>query len=253
MRRLEHPESLKNVQGERFWLFLVPCWVLATFFLVVFLKNSGWLPETPATIYDLAYLLAALLLFLLPFVSRIKLGQLFELERKVEEAREEVKYFKNEVRQMFAASSASANSTLNVTYAEGQLSMEELKDAKLGKPRRTVVEYKILNTLWNRQVLKFPDLIPRFTFRLNESHQDFLLFREAGNRLLGEGLIGETEIGQFYLSEKGLTYCAEEYANFPDDMYFQHVPLNEPHLRQILENLQKMKAKPSASASSDCS
>ena len=240
---------MKKDPDERFWLFLVPSWVLSGFFFLIFLKNSGWLPKTPDTINDLAYLIVSFVFLVLPFISSMKLGKLLEFERKLKETREDMDYFKNDMRQMVATISA-ASSTSKVVINYGDISAEKLKELEskaepkaLGKVQelepedkpKTAIELKILYTLWNRQVLKFPELNKFFTFKLNSVSPEFLEFREAGNRLMSEGLIRKTKTDQFFLTKKGLRYCAEHYTEFPDDMWFKYIPLDQANLKKVLK------------------
>ena len=75
----------KTEHDDRFWLFLIPSWGISGLFFIIFFKNSGGLPKTPVTLFDLTYLILALIMLVLPFVSRIKLGKLLELERNLKE------------------------------------------------------------------------------------------------------------------------------------------------------------------------
>jgi len=122
---------MKNESGVRFWLLLAPCWGLCVLFLVIFLENSGWPPETPTTIYDLTYLIASLVFLMLPFVSRLRLGKLLDIERELGKTKEDMNHFKNETRQMFSlvsAVSATASNTLNLSwYEEGTKKAEMFK------------------------------------------------------------------------------------------------------------------------------
>ena len=235
------------------WLIFVPCWGLGALLLAAYLRDSGILPRPPDSFFDVFFLLLAIVLSLVPFASKIKLLNFLEIQRKLERTKEDLEVFKSDTRQSFAfmanvqASAAASNTTnvYNVPPDEGQ------KDAPLPSPpsgppqrtggdappaaapkRRSATEYKILNTLWNKQVEKFPSLQPRFTFRINSASPEFLAFHEAGNRLLGEGLIDETDQGQFLLTDRGLRFCEEQHQSFPDDMWFNRVPLNEGHLAE---------------------
>jgi len=187
--------------NKMFYLFLILSWIFSGFFLFVFFKNSGWFPNTPVTIYDLTYLIVFFVFFVLPFITRFKLGQL-EVESKLLEESE---------------------------------SEEKPKESK--ERPKTTIELKILNTLWRRQMLKFPELNGSWTFRLNAAAPEFLEFREAGNRLMGEGLISESDTGQFLITIEGLRYCAEHYKEFPADMWFKDVPIPKGNLEKLLKNL----------------
>lgn len=200
---------MRNEPDKRSYLLLIPSWIISGFFLFIFLKNSGWLPNTPVTIYDLAYLIVFLVFFVLPFISSLELGKLVGIKFRPTQA------------------------------SEGKVQEKpELEEKLKAKKPRTAIELKILNTLWNRQVLKFPELDTFFTFRLNVASPEFLEFREAGNRLMGEGLISETDTGYFFLTRKGLDYCAEHYEEwFPKDMWFKYKPLDQTNLEKLLKNL----------------
>jgi hypothetical protein len=178
--------------------------VLSAFFLFAFLWNSGIPPKTPVSIYDLSYLIASLVYFLLPITSRLKLGSLIDWQPEV---------------------------------VEGKAPTPEVKERTM-KPT-TAMQYKILNTLWNKQVGKFPDLKVLFTFRLNQPAPEFLGFRDAGNQLLGMGLINESDKGQFGLSWEGLQYCAEHYKEFPADMWGKPEPDYNDNLDKVLKKLQE--------------
>lgn len=101
-------------------------------------------------------------------------------------------------------------------------------------PTRRPIEFKILNTLWTKQVNKFPDFSGVWTFRINASSPEFMEFREAGNKLLGEGLIGETDQGQFHLTHKGLEYCKQHFREFPPDQWWPKEQINEEQLRKLI-------------------
>ena len=198
---------MENKPKKMSHLFLILSWIFSVFFLLVFFKNSGWLPNTPVTMYDLTYLIVFFIFFVLPFITRIKLGQL-EVERKILEESE---------------------------------SGEKPKTAGESKERpKTAMGLKILNTLWRRQVLKFPELNGSWTFRLNTVAPEFLEFREAGNRLMGEGLISETDTGQFLITIEGLRYCAKHYKDFPADMWFKDVPIPEGNLEKLLQHVKRL-------------
>lgn len=230
--------------SNRFWLFLIPSWILFVFFFLLFLINSGWPPKTPSNKYDLAYLAVSLIFFVLPFVSRMKLGNLLvEFERKLEETRKDLNDFKNQTLQMISSISMNSNTNQNVNIQTKIISKEEVQEPeqkqepeKEGKTKVTDDdEQKILNTLWSRQVLRFPELNKFWGFKLGRSSPEFLTFREASDCLMAEGLIRETDKGYFFLTKKGLQYCAEHYTEFPDDMWFGY--------RSFEHNLEKVHKK----------
>ena len=102
------------------------------------------------------------------------------------------------------------------------------------KPKRQLMEYKILNTLWTKQVNKFPDFTTLFTFRLHANSSEYLKFREASSKLIGEGLISETDQGQLYLTNSGFDHCKQHYGEFPSDQWWPEETINEENLRGVL-------------------
>lgn len=101
--------------------------------------------------------------------------------------------------------------------------------------QRTAMEYKILKTCWTKQVNRYPKYEGVWTFRVHASAPEFLEFREAANKLIGEGLISESDQGQLYLTRQGFEYCKENYACFPGDEYWPEEKLNQDKLKLALE------------------
>lgn len=230
-----------EIKHDRFWLLLVASWLLAILFLWGYLKHFGFPPSAPKSWAELVYVGILFLLILLPFFSRIKIGKILEVERQVSKTKDELDSFKLETRQMITAVTsvvgmAKAQSIVNIGVPSSEDEIES-PPAEPEERSRPAVELKILNTLWNRQVNRFPSSNKRWTFRINEVAPEFLQFREAANRLIGEGLVGETGKGQFYLTRKGLQYCKEHYKTFPPDMWFEPMPLDQDKLKQVLDKL----------------
>jgi hypothetical protein len=99
---------------------------------------------------------------------------------------------------------------------------------------RDPMEFKILQTLWTKQVNKWPDFSLMFTFRINRNSAEFLRFREAGNKLMGEGLISETDNGQFFLTQEGFEYCKKHYKEFPPDQWWPEEGINHDNLKKVV-------------------
>jgi len=187
------------------------------------------------------YILILILLIVLPFATKFKIGKILEVERQLSKTKEELDSFKLETRQMLTTvtsivSTAKAQSIVNISQLVSEDEINNPPDEQ-EKRAKSAIELKILNTLWNRQVNRFPLLKKTWTFRINEIAPDFLQFREAANRLIGEGLVGETGVGQLYLTHKGLQYCKEHYQTFPPDMWFEPMDLDPDKLKQILSEL----------------
>lgn len=129
---------------------------------------------------------------------------------------------------------------LKVRLEEG-VSEEKPKTVskKEGFPK-PAIELKILNTLWKRQMFKYPELDGSWVFKINEGAPDFLEFRDASNRLIGEGLISETETDHFLrITTEGLRYCAENYEKFPPDMWFEDVTIPEDNRKRFFKKLKQ--------------
>lgn len=97
------------------WLLAVFSWGFSAYLLILFhtkadLSNPSTIPQ----IYYLFLFLGILLAFL-PFLKRLKVGKLFELERDIRDAKNEVKEFKGEVRQMLSIVSTNINTIGNLT------------------------------------------------------------------------------------------------------------------------------------------
>jgi hypothetical protein len=102
--------------------------------------------------------------------------------------------------------------------------------------RKTAMEYKILNTLWTKQVNKWPDLSLLFTFKLAPGSPEFAAFREAGGKLIGEGLISENPDGQYFLTQAGFSYCKVNHKDFPGDQWWPEETINKENLKRVLSS-----------------
>ena len=107
------------------------------------------------------------------------------------------------------------------------------KEKKISK--RDPMEYKILNTLWTKQVNKFPDFKRLFTFAISPNSTEYLKFRQFGGKLIGEELIGETPEGQYHLTHKGYEYCKDHYKEFPQDQWWPEETINKENLKKTIK------------------
>lgn len=112
-------------------------------------------------------------------------------------------------------------------------------DINLDKDKKTLkrlpMENKILNTLWTKQVNKFPDFSRVFTFIIFPNSIEHPKFCESVGKLMGEGLIGLTPEGQYCLTPVGFNYCKEHYAEFGSDQWWPEETINKDNLRKVLE------------------
>ena len=97
------------------------------------------------------------------------------------------------------------------------------------------IEYRILKTLWTKQVNKFPKYEGVWSFRVNRDSPEYESFWEAGGRLIGEGFVDVDTNAQLYLTVKGFTYCRDNHKNFPDvEEWYPHETLIPEKLQQAL-------------------
>ncbi len=90
------------------------CWLIAAYFFVVANFSYGFPPDLTGSAG--VALIAAFIFFLLPFAKRLSLSGIFDFEAKIEDVKEEVKYFKQETRELLKIqnsliSSVSTNQT----------------------------------------------------------------------------------------------------------------------------------------------
>lgn len=123
---------------------------------------------------------------------------------------------------------------LQLTEGKIDKPFEKLTSNKALKRSREKMEYQILNTLWTKQVNKFPDYSGLWTFRINANTPVFLQYREAASKLIGEGLISETEQGQLYLTREGFNYCKSHYKEFPPEQWWPEEAIDQEKLRIAL-------------------
>jgi hypothetical protein len=101
--------------------------------------------------------------------------------------------------------------------------------------RRSLMEYMILNTLWTKQVNKWPDLSLFFTFNMNfVSPSETKAFKEAGDILIREGLITVSENGQYMLTIAGFDYCKKHYKEFPKEQWWPEEQINKENLSKVI-------------------
>ncbi|MDP8212123.1 MAG: hypothetical protein P9X22_02380 [Candidatus Zapsychrus exili] len=122
-------------------------------------------------------------------------------------------------------------------FAYKQAIAGEINPSQIDKEPATKspMENKILNTLWTKQVNKFQDLSTLFTFKVFPNSQEFVDFRVAGAKLIGEELIGETpNDGNYHLTPKGYDYCKIHYREFGSDQWWPEEALDQEKLKKVL-------------------
>ena len=105
--------------------------------------------------------------------------------------------------------------------------------ARLAAPSRSAMEFKILNTLFTKQVNKWPDRSQWFAFSIGSSTAEYAQFREAAYKLVGEGKVREVENGMFALTEQGFTSCKAEYTTYPADQWWPEESMSSENLKRV--------------------
>ncbi|MBI5592583.1 MAG: hypothetical protein HY881_19120 [Deltaproteobacteria bacterium] len=123
-----------------------------------------------------------------------------------------------------------------LAYTSGRITHEEAKKQEQAQQNRTPMEYKILNTLWTKQVNIDPDFSVLWTFRIDHGSPEFPEFRIASSKLMGEELVGETNDGQVFLTLKGFDYCKKHYKEFPAHQWWPDEPVKQDKLEKALKN-----------------
>jgi hypothetical protein len=207
--------------------FKIIWWVFLLIIVSVFLYNRyPHLTAGTSTTADIFIFLIWVALCLLPLFEELSF---FGITFK-----KEVEKLKSDIAIQFDNLKTDIKNTINLQVimpTAGQIPPSQVEES----PKRRPIEFKILNTLWTKQVNKFPDFSGVWTFRINANAHEFMAFREAGNKLLGERLIGETDQGQFYLTPQGFQYCKEHYKEFGSDQWWPEETINEENLKKVLQ------------------
>jgi hypothetical protein len=127
---------------------------------------------------------------------------------------------------------------LNAKVSQGQTTKETaVAAAENSKSKqRSLMEYMILNTLWTKQVNKWPDLSAFFTFSMGfPTPSENQAFKEAGAKLIGEGFIAQTENGQYLLTISGFDYCKKHFQEFPKEQWWPDEQINKENLHKVIE------------------
>jgi|GEM_PF-2380307 len=99
----------------------------------------------------------------------------------------------------------------------------------------TKMENKILNTLWTKQVNKFPDFSRVFTFTIFPNSTEYQVFCRSIGILMAKNLVTLTSVGQYALTPEGFNYCKKNYKEFGSDQWWPEETINEENLRKVLQ------------------
>ncbi|MDR8102756.1 hypothetical protein KPB04_13550 [Burkholderia cenocepacia] len=120
------------------WWLTIPSWLVAGYFGIGFIVKAGFPPKTELLIGDALFVVLTLFFLFLPFFNKLKIGSWIELEREVKEAKteaatakEELREFKNEMRNTMSAVSTNltAQRVSTQVHVHGA-SPEQLREAQ---------------------------------------------------------------------------------------------------------------------------
>ena len=114
--------------------FVGVSWFVSLYFLIVFHINAGFPPEDPVSTSSWALLVVSGIFFVLPFVSRLRIGNAIEFESKIREVESQIKEFKEETRNSLALLSNTVTTISNIsnTVTVSLPGVAELTAAKEG-------------------------------------------------------------------------------------------------------------------------
>ena len=95
--------------------FIGVSWFISLYFFIAFHTNAGFPPKNPISSSSWVLLGVSGHFFVLPFVSRLRIGNAIEFERKVREVENQVKEFKEETRNSLALLSNAVTTISNVS------------------------------------------------------------------------------------------------------------------------------------------
>ena len=90
-------------------------WLISFYFLLGFVVKMGFPPSSPMTATEGTYLFLWLFFLFLPFFKKVKIGKLLELERDVQQAKEEVKQLREQVQNNFSVMASSISTISNLS------------------------------------------------------------------------------------------------------------------------------------------
>jgi hypothetical protein len=142
-----------------------------------------------------------------------------------------VYFFRDELRGLLKRLVSAKFPGGEVNFGDGHISSSEAEKIKSRTPTRERMELQILNTLFTKQVNKWPNLDVLWTFIITGSDE----FREAKGKLLGEGLIGETPDHQIFITRQGFKYCKSHYDEIKDaPQWWENEQIDPEKLRKVL-------------------
>lgn len=103
--------------------------------------------------------------------------------------------------------------------------------------QKSTMQYKILNTLWTKQVNYFPEYTKLWGFTINIGAIEYFDFIEAINQLIGRGWVFKGEQNMFFLTKEGFKFCAKNYSTFlnPENQYWPEEQINTKNRKTAIK------------------
>ena len=117
------------------WALPVLSWLVSLYFLCGFAFNVGFPPSRSLLTGDVFFICLWLLFLFLPFLKKIKIGTILELEREVAQNKKELQEFKNEIRNIISVLSTNVNTIGGMT---NQVTVNVPSLAQLSEANSTV-------------------------------------------------------------------------------------------------------------------
>jgi hypothetical protein len=112
------------------WLLPAVSWAASAYFGSGFFFAVGFPPKEELLINHAMSVIACLLFLFLPFLKRVKIGKILELEREVGKTKDDVREFKSEMRSSLALLSTNVNTMVGTQITVNALTSKEVREAE---------------------------------------------------------------------------------------------------------------------------
>jgi len=113
------------------WALPIISWLVAVYFLFGVITKVKFPPSIPANPEDCLLLFLFLFFLFFPFIKSIKIGKLLEIEREIEQTKDQLSEFRTEVRNNLSLLST----TINTVTTSNQLTVNFPGQAELAKEK----------------------------------------------------------------------------------------------------------------------
>jgi len=186
-------------------------WILGLSFIIFFIHNlGGFPPRNPESFSEQFFFWIGMIFLVFPYISKLKFFPI-SLEKH-----------QPHIGKTNLKTSSSSSPDITITPVTGSLSRDKMK---------------LLNTLWTKQVNRYPEMDFAFSFGYLGESSLAENFHRTGRSLLNDNLVGVTSDNQYYLTLKGLLYCKENYEKFPKELWGEQEKLDERKLEIVFKKI----------------